>query len=521
MLSGSLTIANRSGETVFSYREKVEKPSADGSGPHGEVDGSCFVAGTSVHTELGAVSIENIQVGDLVWAMDFLEQKPVLRAVLRTFKNLNFEVLDVLVRSQEKELAIGATTEHPFWVLGKGWTPAQKLVPGDQVQTIDNTVVVVTQVTNSGRREDTYNFEVDELHNYFIDGGLLVHNNSDGSGQSPKGKGALPRVQLSVEDIERHFAENRSSSPDVLKGHEEVRDPTGFDPEFQAQLDRSAAYTRRLEQRMSGWMPPAPVSSTSSASRQALNSPVENGATSLAFSSLSASVPPILPEGRGHGKILGVSGFWRDPLQIDAVGAAIKRYADKYPSRKAVLSLSGVSNGQQAYSVSMRLSELGVKNAWIVASDISPEATAFATLGVYTAGQIANVRPLSATRRDYFEKLSDGRYRVRDAFRNIRFGIDDLRSPQPQQWLQDEFSRSGRPIGSLTTNVLNYYVRDRAERVTMFDHMSSIVDPSSGFIGLTSPEINPVPDEIPTLRLGDWVRFHSTGLYQRKGSNFY
>lgn len=39
------------------------------------------------------------------------------------------------------EETIGATLEHPFKVVGKGWVPAADLVPGDQVERLEGGAV--------------------------------------------------------------------------------------------------------------------------------------------------------------------------------------------------------------------------------------------------------------------------------------------------------------------------------------------------------------------------------------------
>ena len=47
----------------------------------------CFIAGTLVATETGYVTIENIKVGDLVWAHDPETGETALKPVVQTFRN--------------------------------------------------------------------------------------------------------------------------------------------------------------------------------------------------------------------------------------------------------------------------------------------------------------------------------------------------------------------------------------------------------------------------------------------------
>ena len=142
--------------------------------------GICFVAGTSIQTPAGIRNIEDIQIGDAVYSAqpgtNQLTQKPVVRV----FHNSDQPIIRVTIadgvgRSQ----VFGATPEHPFWVIGKGWIPAHQLRNGDALQGLDQEGWHVIAVVDSGERADTFNFEVQELHNYFVgQQGVLVHNQS-------------------------------------------------------------------------------------------------------------------------------------------------------------------------------------------------------------------------------------------------------------------------------------------------------------------------------------------------------
>ncbi|MGL6094837.1 MAG: polymorphic toxin-type HINT domain-containing protein, partial [Fimbriiglobus sp.] len=63
---------------------------------------------------------------------------------------------------------IGTTAEHPFWVVGKGWTKARELAAGDRLVGHDGTETRVERVEDTGRFEVVYNLEVDEDHTYFV-----------------------------------------------------------------------------------------------------------------------------------------------------------------------------------------------------------------------------------------------------------------------------------------------------------------------------------------------------------------
>ncbi|HYD79861.1 MAG TPA: polymorphic toxin-type HINT domain-containing protein [Paucimonas sp.] len=156
-------------------------PTGYTAGDHeGPPVGMCFIAGTLVHTPSGKKPIETVQVDDQVLAMNFATGRVEPRRVVRLFKNLNLRVLDIVVRnSANVQETISATTEHPFWVIDKEWVPALELAAGDRLTTTAGETYEVVSVVDIGDATETYNFEVEELHNYFVGtSGVLVHNNS-------------------------------------------------------------------------------------------------------------------------------------------------------------------------------------------------------------------------------------------------------------------------------------------------------------------------------------------------------
>lgn len=76
---------------------------------------------------------------------------------------------------------IKSTGAHPFWVVGKGWTHARDLHVGMHLQSQDGKSLCIEEVEkiDLAEPEDTYNFEVSEVHNYFAGTAtmaVLVHN---------------------------------------------------------------------------------------------------------------------------------------------------------------------------------------------------------------------------------------------------------------------------------------------------------------------------------------------------------
>ena len=136
----------------------------------------CFVAGTLVKAVEGDVPIENIQVGDYVYAHNPETGETELKPVVQTFVNEATELVHVFADGEE----IICTNEHPFYSPIKGWIEACKLRAGDILVSLNGKYIVVEQVQHEILEAPikVYNFEVEDFHTYFVgDGdGVLVHN---------------------------------------------------------------------------------------------------------------------------------------------------------------------------------------------------------------------------------------------------------------------------------------------------------------------------------------------------------
>jgi hypothetical protein len=96
--------------------------------------------------------------------------------VARTFERIAPVVIDVHIGTE----TISATPEHPFWVIGAGWTAAGELRRGNALLTKDGVVVHVDNVERRQGQFKVYNFEVSVSHTYYVSSlGVLVHNNCD------------------------------------------------------------------------------------------------------------------------------------------------------------------------------------------------------------------------------------------------------------------------------------------------------------------------------------------------------
>ena len=103
-----------------------------------EFNGTCFVAGTLVHTNKGLVPIEQIKVGDMVLSKhEGGEGEQAYKRVISTFKSAekkNIVHSNFLDNNNYGEMSLFCTQNHPFWVdeLG-GWTPLKDFPECDQV----------------------------------------------------------------------------------------------------------------------------------------------------------------------------------------------------------------------------------------------------------------------------------------------------------------------------------------------------------------------------------------------------
>ena len=74
---------------------------------------------------------------------------------------------------------IVTTVDHPFYVQGRGFVEAGKLLVGDKLLDVNGNVLLVENldVELTGDSVKVYNFQVEDYHTYHVSGfGVLVHN---------------------------------------------------------------------------------------------------------------------------------------------------------------------------------------------------------------------------------------------------------------------------------------------------------------------------------------------------------
>ena len=133
---------------------------------------ACFPAGTLIQTQHGTKPIEDIQIGDLVWAYDEDTDTTALQPVVDIMENESDHTISLYT---EYEI-IETTALHPFYTQD-GWKDASELQAGDQIKTQNHEIIEIKDTKFNYQPQKVYNFTVANFHTYFV-GALawLVHN---------------------------------------------------------------------------------------------------------------------------------------------------------------------------------------------------------------------------------------------------------------------------------------------------------------------------------------------------------
>ncbi|MDR1700624.1 MAG: hypothetical protein LBR68_05480 [Lachnoclostridium sp.] len=164
---------------------------------------ACFVAGTKILTSKGEANIEDVKVGDMVWAENPETGEKGLKRVLRTFVHEK----DELIKLSIGEETITTTAEHPFYVPDKGWVLAGNLHVGDVLLAIDDEYQVIDEIKCEKLKTPikVYNFEVEDFHTYFVsDLSVLVHNKPMRVPKTPKSPSKMSKSLLKKNKIDAH-----------------------------------------------------------------------------------------------------------------------------------------------------------------------------------------------------------------------------------------------------------------------------------------------------------------------------
>ncbi len=138
----------------------------------------CFVAGTLVATPDGERRVEDIQVGDQVLAWNEATGEVAPQRVTALIRPAPKDVFALVLRGAQGGLeTFEVTADHPWFVVGRGWTATHDLEQGDRVVAMGHADLIVASLAAGGRIAQTYNLEVEGWHTFLVGPTqALVHN---------------------------------------------------------------------------------------------------------------------------------------------------------------------------------------------------------------------------------------------------------------------------------------------------------------------------------------------------------
>ena len=136
----------------------------------------CFPAGTRILLADGSSKpIEQVTEGDRVASTDPDTGQPTTATVTATFTHHNVATLRLTTSTGQ----ITTTAAHPFYVEGKGFTPAGQLTTEDTLRDHTGQPVHLHTIESTGTVQTVHNIEVNNTHTYHVAttrSWLLVHN---------------------------------------------------------------------------------------------------------------------------------------------------------------------------------------------------------------------------------------------------------------------------------------------------------------------------------------------------------
>ena len=203
---------------------------------HLQGKGMCFVAGTPVLTPDGLKTIEDLAVGDLVVARCDVTGATEPKAIVQLIRNTGLEVWSVVVEADGHRETIKATAEHPWRTLGSDiieqWTPTSELAEGVLIARENGQPARIVSVQTDGEVADTFNFEVQGFHTYFVgESSLWVHNACPGARPpsfTPEGAGRSGAFRQAKRDAGIPMGQQPARVlPNLDRNGRVVRNPDG------------------------------------------------------------------------------------------------------------------------------------------------------------------------------------------------------------------------------------------------------------------------------------------------------
>ena len=120
--------------------------------------------------------IEQVREGDMVVSKDEVSGKVESKRVAHAFAKHATLVLSLHLANGE---TVEATGDHPFYVQGRGWTPARECGIGTSIVTRAGPSVAVASVERHERDETVFNLTVEGDYSFFVGStGLWTHNSA-------------------------------------------------------------------------------------------------------------------------------------------------------------------------------------------------------------------------------------------------------------------------------------------------------------------------------------------------------
>jgi RHS repeat-associated protein len=149
--------------------------------------GGSFGPSTPVQTDHGLVPIRDVKIGDLVLSGDEATGTTTWKQVEDVVGRLHESSVHVFIRAENGgSQEINTTPEHPFWVEGRGWTPADKIRSDTRVRSMNGWKTVDHAERVSGENQ-AFNLTVNGLHTFFVGKDRIwVHNATPCAEDLPK-----------------------------------------------------------------------------------------------------------------------------------------------------------------------------------------------------------------------------------------------------------------------------------------------------------------------------------------------
>ncbi|MFG3001542.1 polymorphic toxin-type HINT domain-containing protein [Streptomyces sp. NPDC048340] len=233
--TSKLSSGGRSSSGSKAGKSSGSKPANAGSRKSQGANPSCktnsFVPGTEVQLADGTRKpIEQLKNGDKVLASDpatgRVEAKDVT-AVITGEGTKNLVEIAITDQDGSTEKTVTATDKHPFWVPElREWVDAEKLQPGQWLETSSGTKVQITAVRKYTKQQAVHNLTVSDLHTYYVLAGatpVLVHNCGDVGQQVEHGSTELSRATVFQRLLDNNrgnlYGAARLRNGDIITAH--------------------------------------------------------------------------------------------------------------------------------------------------------------------------------------------------------------------------------------------------------------------------------------------------------------